>query len=339
MGIPRAVWALRAADRHDQGVHRRIRPVPGGHGQDVEPEVELEVVPLHRRSELGLAGGGGGPPGGPVEVVPDHPPLDPEDSSVAGTPGRQAGRFQHPLVVGELEHVVLATLRREFGVGGGRLQGQRIEPGAQPLELRGPSLGELQRLMPLDVDGAVPAADGRHQQVRRAHPPAGGVLRQPGGDDRGGPMRQCGLGLRRTRRAGRLVDDHRLRVQPEDLGDDLGLEGDAASDEALGERVGRRRLAGQEGVVLGSHGTAFGDVSPLGRDRADVAAGGHQDADQGLAPAMSPSMTDASRLPVDASFNSTPSSRFRSSDVDEKFSEPRNQRIESVPGSATMALA
>ena len=235
--------------------------------------------------------------------------------------------------MGELEHVVLATLRRELGVGGGRLQGQRIESGAQPLELRGPSLGELQRLMPLDIDGAVAAACSGDQQVRCPHPPPGRVLRQPGGDDGGGPIRQCGVGLRRSRRA------PRLRVQPEDLGDDLGLECDTASDEALGERVGWRRLTGQEGVVLGSHGTALGDVRPLGRDRAHVVAGGHQDPDQGPALATSPSMTDARRLPIDASSSSTPSSRFRSSDVDEKFSEPRNQRIEPVPGSATMALA
>ena len=288
---------------------------------------------------LVLAGRGRGPPGGPVEVVPDHPPLRPDDPPVAGTLGRQAGRLQHPLVVGELEHVVLAMPGRQVGVGDGRLQGQRVEPDAEALELRGPPLRELQRLMPLDVDGAIAASGSADQQVRRPDPPSGRVFRQPGGEDGGGSSRQRGLGLRRSPGARRLLDGHRPRVQPEDLGDDVGLEGDAASDEAFGERVGRRRLAGQQGVVLGSHGTAPGEVRPLGRHRADVMAGGHQDSDQGLAPAMSPSMTDASRLPIDVSSSSTPSSRFRSSEVDEKFSEPRNQRIEPVPGSATMALA
>jgi len=54
---------------------------------------------------------------------------------------------------------------------------------------------------------------------------------------------------------------------------------------------------------------------------------------------MSASITEASRLPMAAPSSSTPTSRLRSRDVDEKFSEPRNQRTEPVPGSATMALA
>ena len=69
----------------------------------VEAEAELEVVPLQARSDRPAAA-----PDRSIEVEPGHDALGADDPCNARTRCGEAGRFEHPPVVRELEDVVRA---------------------------------------------------------------------------------------------------------------------------------------------------------------------------------------------------------------------------------------
>ncbi len=139
---PRALRALPDLDRHDQGLDRRVGDRGRRHRDDVEPEVELEVVDLHRRTELGRPAGRRRPPHRGVEVVPDHDLLDADDAAVSAVGGRQPGGLEHPLVVRELQQVIAALAGRDRLVADGCLERERVQapstwPAHRPVRLRG----------------------------------------------------------------------------------------------------------------------------------------------------------------------------------------------------------
>jgi AcrR family transcriptional regulator len=126
---PRTPTALRDPHRHHCQLDARVRGVHLRDGDDVQTEVELEVVDLHRRPELRGARGRRRAPDRRVEVVPNDAALDADDPAVASVRGGEAGGLEHPLVVRELEQVVSAFARGECVVVGRVLEGGQRELG------------------------------------------------------------------------------------------------------------------------------------------------------------------------------------------------------------------
>lgn len=114
-----APWTLRAlvdGDRHDEELDRRVAQMGMGHGDNVEPKLELEVVSLHRGPHRLLAGRRRRFPHWSIEVVPNDALLRAHDPAPPPTGRGQTGTFEHPLVVGELEKIAFALVRPELVV-------------------------------------------------------------------------------------------------------------------------------------------------------------------------------------------------------------------------------
>jgi hypothetical protein len=127
---PRPPGALRALANPDRNHHQRglgIGLVPGGDGEDVKAEAELEVVHLHGRAPPLPVTRRRGQPGRGVQVIPGDDAVDADDAAHAARRRSHARGFEHALVVGQLEEVVLAFAGRRARIYLGGLPDQPLQ--------------------------------------------------------------------------------------------------------------------------------------------------------------------------------------------------------------------
>ena len=255
--LPRALAALGRPDRPHGQLNVRVRVVPVRDVDDGQPPPELAVVDVHDRLRAELHR---------VQVEPGHELLGADDRAEASAGSGHRDHLQHPLVVGELEQVILPLAGRGRRARG--LPGQSAERGAvrrYPVD--------AEAAVVFDVGGPVAAAGCGHQEVRLAHPAASRVGRKAAAQDQRDPvphrLQRLLLTLGTAARSP-LSDDERIRVKLEELRHDLRLEVAPAREQALQERRIRQRLAWPDRVPLRARRALLGDVAALrlGHDNA-----------------------------------------------------------------------
>jgi hypothetical protein len=87
-----------------------------GDGDDVEAEAELEVVALHRRTELRVGRDRRRTPNGEIEVVPDDPPLGADDATPTAIVRAHSYCLEHALVMRQLESIAFVLPYRRRAV-------------------------------------------------------------------------------------------------------------------------------------------------------------------------------------------------------------------------------
>ena len=97
-----------------------------GRRDHAEPQFELGVVALHARLR---ADGGGRTPDRRIEVVPNDQSLRTQDPTPATSFRCKPSGLQHPLIVSELEKIVLPLACREQLIWGGILEGRKFQGG------------------------------------------------------------------------------------------------------------------------------------------------------------------------------------------------------------------
>ena len=168
-------------DRHDEKLDRRVGLCACGDGDDVEPEVELEVVALHRRPQLLLAGRRRRSPDRRIEVVPDDAPLRADDPAPR-PPARRGRRLRASAGSARAEEDRLRAFAPRTARRPSRPQGAGFSSDEQRLAFRGARLGGFERHVVLHIDGAVAASSATRadRASRRACPHVG---REPTADD------------------------------------------------------------------------------------------------------------------------------------------------------------
>ena len=170
---------------------------------------------------------------------------------------------------------------RVFNRGFARRVRERRHESAGALSV---GLRDIQRHVPLDVDRVEAAGRTPYQEIGLPDTPPS-LVAQPAVENEGHTAPHRSEGGLLGRRASAL-DDDRLGLGGQQLGDDLGLEGVALIEQPLLERVRFGRGAGHEDVVLGPHRALLGHVAALQRHRAHVVARGHGRRSGGVSPAF-----------------------------------------------------
>ena len=273
-GPPGAFRALADPHRHHEQRDRRVGPVLGGDREDVEAEGELEVVHLHGGAPLRPARRGRGRPAAGIQVVPGDDAVDADDAAQAPPRRSHPARFEHALVMGELEEIFLVRAGREA-----RHQLRRLRYRAVQRRTAGrPATGAgVEAPVVLDVHGPVPrAARLGHQQVGLAHPPAGEIDGQAPAQDERAP------GLHRTER-GILApsprpagNDVSRRVKREKAGGDFFLELPAPREPARQHRRRRPGLTWPDDVPLGADRALLGHITALRWHARRIVASAHR---------------------------------------------------------------
>jgi hypothetical protein len=201
--------------------------------------------------------------------------LDADDAAVPTIGRRKPGRFQHSLVVRELEEVSFALARSKGILDNAVFEPGPIDCGAQSGDPSPLWFSGLQRHVVLDVDRAIPASRRCNEEIRLPNSSPLRVGRKSCSKN------ELGLGCH-SRNGGSFdrigvlaVDDNRIWVETQQVGDDLGFEQPTALEATLQNGRGWERLGRKQRVVLGSHGTLLGDVAALQRHSRHVATRGH----------------------------------------------------------------
>ena len=285
-GPPGAFRALADPHRYHEQRYRRIGLMPGGDREDVEAEGELEVVHLHGGAPLRPARRGRGRPTAGIQVVPGDDAVDADDAAQA-LPGRShPARFEHALVVGELEEILLVRTGR-----GARPKFRCLRCRIAERRTAGrPAAGAgVEAAVVLDVRGPVPRAARRgHQQVGFAHPPVSEIRRKaPAQDERPPRLHRIERGvlaacLHPTEPGvfapGPVLagNDVSRRVKREKAGDDFCLELLAPRKPARKHRRRRQGLTRPDGVPLGADRALLGHITALRWHARRIVASAHR---------------------------------------------------------------